>query len=838
MLTKGGPGFASDVARLLTSSKEYMTGDPSAKGSAGRSLLVRLLDASDSGHLSSTRNDFVRTVLATAPATAYADPALRSAMAFALARQMNPYSYSTGFDQDFQNDVGRLSGLLAKQDTIPILAAVLLPETTPDELRGAVEAAGPEAAGSFGKLLGGNDDFVLELSKTFDTYNTTGIARTAPQESPVARILDALTAGPPSDARSSFAQNAFAATMVGDLREPALQSAMAKALAAEWHPDDADAASRDAERLTGIFATEQGRRLLASNGKNGPALETRVNALAVVRGDPTITGETLSQTKDAWTNPAFFMPIAQAGAQLYLDQRGDDPVTLTGSDLDNTVGVALGLTPTLPSGTDPAEAEAAVARGEFSYFASGDGAKQVEAVTDQIRAVAGDGPVKVTVLPILYTHEDAGPAQLPLFRVTDSAGAEHYVDDQGRRYDNFAAWTTQNTLPPGKQTYPVNGHLSKGSDGRVALEDGNTPRTIDSFGKGFLLGVDYTALGLGIVSAGLLTVLSDGAATPVLMAAATGAGLWGAGRATVEIVDRGKHGQTINPANSGKAFGLWLNLGANVAGICAFGSSLRVASLGRVGEGLSTAEAAVHGVTQLSAFGLDTAAMTVQSINTLQNWKSMSGGQRALSILQTCYWAAGAARSVGGTITSARMYNPVTMRAAAFERASVPITVDQTLSANAAHLDMDPVTRAVLGIRAGVNTSPEAIAPYADLVRGIQRANMLQIELAAMRSRYSSFDSLRYGETSASAGSIVGSEIDQISTDLHSRVQELNIVDLTTEQRTVLQEATAADNARLSELEQQVAGFAENPASIMAESQPGAATGAVSWAEREGEDGG
>ncbi|WP_163362651.1 hypothetical protein, partial [Klebsiella aerogenes] len=74
----------------------------------------------------------------------------------------------------------------------------------------------------------------------------------------------------------------------------------AGALAREWNPDDPAAAGRDAERLSGILATDQGRRLLGAGGEDGPSLETRVNALATVRADPSITGDVLKRTDDPW----------------------------------------------------------------------------------------------------------------------------------------------------------------------------------------------------------------------------------------------------------------------------------------------------------------------------------------------------------------------------------------------------------------------------------------------------------------------------------------------------------------------------------------------------------
>ncbi|PJI52860.1 hypothetical protein CTI14_36185, partial [Methylobacterium radiotolerans] len=217
-----------------------------------------------------------------------------------------------------------------------------------------------------------------------------------------------------------------------------------------------------------ILATDQGRRLLGQADAEGSSLATRVNALATVRADAALTGDVLRRTDDPWTNPAVLAPTAQASAQQYLTHRGDAPVALSGSDLDNTVGTAMGLAPAVPAGADPAQAEAAAARGQFNYFGSGDNAEPVKAVADQIRAVAGDGTAAVTVLPVTYSDGETGPVQVPLFRVTDPTGAERYVDNTGRRYDDFADWRANNVLPPGTQILlRATGTCAAAADGRL-----------------------------------------------------------------------------------------------------------------------------------------------------------------------------------------------------------------------------------------------------------------------------------------------------------------------------------------------------------------------------------
>jgi len=658
-------------------------------------------------------------------------------------------------------------------------------------LAATVTALGPEAAGGFANALAAD-----------------GIGLYAPGGSDLARTLDASATAAP-DARAAFVQNAFARTDASRYAEPDLQRAMAGALAREWNPDDPAAAGRDAERLSGILATDQGRRLLGAGGEDGPSLETRVNALATVRADPSITGDVLKRTDDPWTNPAVIAPSAQASARQYLDNRGDAPVALSGSDLDNTVGTAMGLPPALPPGTDPAQAEAAAARGQFSYFATGDSAEPVKAVADQIRAVAGDGPANVTVLPVTYSDGKTGPVQLPLFRVSDPSGAERFVDNTGRRYDSFEDWRTNNVLPPGTQVYPENGHLAAGPDGRVALGQENTPKTVDTFGEHLTSVVDKVALVGGIVAGGVLIVGTGGLATPVVAGAAAvavGAGAWGAYRSGSELVDRGQHGQSLNPITDADARGLWLNLGASVASVGAFGSAARLAQLGQAGRAVAPLEASLHGYVQAGSFALDTAAVADQGVSTARNWDRMSGEERATSILQMGFWGVGAGVGMraSGTRNPGDMFNPITVRDNILAANRPPVSADPALAGDAVKIDFDPASGVVRGIRHGPEATPADIDLHARTAEGIQRSLTLEGQVARLFSG-------RNDPPPGSVGWAARQDIAKVRERLDTRLRELDAPGLTPERRAEIEHANGVDRAHLDALSGEVSSFARDP---------------------------
>jgi hypothetical protein len=290
----------------------------------------------------------------------------------------------------------------------------------------------------------------------------------------------------------------------------------------------------------------------------------------------------------------------------------------------------------------------------------------VSAVTAQIRAVAGDGAPNVTALPVLYSSGEAGPVQLPLFRVTDASGTERFVDNTGRRYENFQDWREHNKLPPGHMTYPEDGQLSADVNGAMRLGEGSTPETVDTFGEHVTSVLDTAALVGGIVAGGVLIVGSGGLATPIVVGAgavAVGASAWGAYRSGSELADRSQHGQSINPLEDGEARNLWLNLGASTLSVGAFGSAARLAQLGRAGRVIAPLEASAHGYVQAGAAIADTAAITNQGIDLARNWNQMSGGERATALLSMGFWAT--ATVAGASATGSRpgdMFNPAVIR--------------------------------------------------------------------------------------------------------------------------------------------------------------------------------
>jgi hypothetical protein len=417
-------------------------------------------------------------------------------------------------------------------------------------LRQMMESLGPDAAARFVQTLNpsapGSGYFLMSQAQD--------------------RILAAMNGGPPTRTTSAVVQTIFAETSPGALHGlPPMQQDMAKALTREWYPDNPVKQVSEAKRLAGIFATVQGQQLLFASGTDGEIpLDARVNALAIIRSDTSINAATLTKTDDPWTNMAIVGPIARANAQQYLTLRGDAPQTLQGTDLDNTVGFAMGFPPTVPRGVAPNVAQAKAASAGFSYYAQGPGQQPVQAVVYQIRRLGGANP-QVTVLPIEYSSSGSGPVQLPLFRVHTAQG-DQYVDNTGRSYTSLQDWKDHNQLPPGLVVFPDQGHLTAGADGTVKLDGADTPATPDTPWKQVKGLLNDAALVGGIIAGGALIVGTDGLATPIVASIGVVSGAWGTYSTGSDLLDRSQHGQSINPIQDSTARGLWLALACQYRG--------------------------------------------------------------------------------------------------------------------------------------------------------------------------------------------------------------------------------------------------------------------------------
>lgn len=132
---------------------------------------------------------------------------------------------------------------------------------------------------------------------------------------------------------------------------------------------------------------------------------------------------------------------------------------------------------------------------------------------------------------------------------------EHFTDYSGRYYVNFQDWLQNNTLPPMEIIYPARGYYQVSQDGEVFLERGLTPAAS--------LASTVTRWTDGIMAVTGICLTIAAFTAPPLLALGIGGGVltaYSAGRASSQLMDRYRHGETVSPFDS-NAREQWIDLG-------------------------------------------------------------------------------------------------------------------------------------------------------------------------------------------------------------------------------------------------------------------------------------
>lgn len=135
------------------------------------------------------------------------------------------------------------------------------------------------------------------------------------------------------------------------------------------------------------------------------------------------------------------------------ENQGDVPELLEGTQLLNTIGIALNVHFSDPSSWTEDELDDAE-DGKLCFF-KGESKKAIEVIVDKIASECKQkAPFSVVILPIqLYSKGKL--YSLSLFRIKIKEDKQKFVDNIGRVYKDFLDWKENNFLPPGKCCYPI-----------------------------------------------------------------------------------------------------------------------------------------------------------------------------------------------------------------------------------------------------------------------------------------------------------------------------------------------------------------------------------------------
>lgn len=256
------------------------------------------------------------------------------------------------------------------------------------------------------------------------------------------------------------------------------------------------------------------------------------------------------------------------------ENQGDIPELLEGTQLLNTIGIALNVHFSDPSSWSEEELDDAE-DGKLCFF-KGESRKAIEIIVDKIiEECKGRSPYAIVVLPIqLYSKGKLYSLALFRIKLKDKV---RFIDNIGRVYKDFLDWKENNFLPPGKVCYPIgknllnittyfnkfhsDGHLVRNEKGYVLTRCKTTPYGSNQ-AKAMKV-ADVTTGVVGIIGAVGTVFISGGFSIP-FVAAGIGSAIYTTARSSYHLYDRGSHNQSLSPFENHENFSLWLGIGANV----------------------------------------------------------------------------------------------------------------------------------------------------------------------------------------------------------------------------------------------------------------------------------
>ncbi|XP_053670648.1 uncharacterized protein LOC128720971 [Anopheles nili] len=256
--------------------------------------------------------------------------------------------------------------------------------------------------------------------------------------------------------------------------------------------------------------------------------------------------------------------------------RGDEPQTLVGAALENTLGYALNLTMKDPNEWTDDELQQEYM--EQLCFYDAESRKTIDKLTQQMYAqgVVAEEPCHLTILPIeLYAEGKLYEVALFRYQFGDCNVTEpKYVDSYGRVYGSFRDFLRNNKYPSAEVMYPREGRLEAGEDKTVQYEVGKTP----AWKAYYFKALDIATGIIGIAGATGAIFLSGGIATP-FVAASIGSALYATGRSIDVLRDKSAHQESLNPFRDSESRTAWLSLTAHVL---TFGTMPHISALSGV----------------------------------------------------------------------------------------------------------------------------------------------------------------------------------------------------------------------------------------------------------------
>lgn len=144
----------------------------------------------------------------------------------------------------------------------------------------------------------------------------------------------------------------------------------------------------------------------------------------------------------------------------YLVNFGDPAQGLSGGELENGIGIAMGLKPDHPPGS-----------GNAALF-SGEQLKTIRTIGNQIQNLGGKD-ARISAMPVLLDSPDskAGIQKFMLWHVTTAQNKDIYVDTLGQAHSSVQDFIDHNKLGSGRFVVARDGHMQVNRSGKVDVQE-------------------------------------------------------------------------------------------------------------------------------------------------------------------------------------------------------------------------------------------------------------------------------------------------------------------------------------------------------------------------------
>lgn len=159
-------------------------------------------------------------------------------------------------------------------------------------------------------------------------------------------------------------------------------------------------------------------------------------------------------------HPDDLNAVSDAIFESYLVNFGDAAQGLSGVELENGIGLAMGLKP-----------DQALGSGKASLF-SGEQLKTIKTIANQIQNLGGKN-AKISAMPVLLAPSDskAGIQKFMLWRVTTAQNKEIYVDTLGQAHNSVNDFIEHNKLGFGRFVVVRDGRMTVNQNGKVDVQE-------------------------------------------------------------------------------------------------------------------------------------------------------------------------------------------------------------------------------------------------------------------------------------------------------------------------------------------------------------------------------